>query len=197
MTAWQEIRDLITERRTGALADQVIELSEAERAEVAARLPEFVTELRDTAARLAREYWIRELGRGEEVAGWPAWARAEAEVAVRWRVGNAMQAFEAPMRVAGAGTIAGPAAVATWLTRRDLTSRWAPVLETDDLLRVLTARPAVWRADVAARLTERIRRPDDRIVPLALRLMRDCAASLPGAAAPSPGQPAGPPEREA
>ncbi len=176
MSAWQDIRDLITERRTGALADRVIGLSEAERAEVAARLPEFVKELRDTAAELAREYWIAEQGLGEEEDGWPAWARAEAEVAVRWRVGNAMQAFETPMRIAGAGTISDPAAVATWLTRRDLTSRWAPEPETDDLIRVLIARPAVWRADVAARLTERIRRPDDRIVPLALRLIRACAA---------------------
>ncbi len=40
-------------------------------------------------------------------------------------------------------------------------------------MKAVSGRPAAWRADLAVRLAKRIRRPDDRIVPLALALLRD------------------------
>ncbi|MQY07786.1 DUF6493 family protein [Actinomadura macrotermitis] len=59
--------------------------------------------------------------------------------------------------VAGAGTIGGAAAVASWLGHRDLqvipTGGWTSL--TGPLQRVLAARPAQWRTDLVDRLAAR------------------------------------------
>ncbi|MEO3805962.1 hypothetical protein [Nonomuraea sp. B1E8] len=80
--------------------------------------------------------------------------------------------FEALMMV-GAATLPGPAGAATWLMKRDLNARWADAPSPHRLVRAISGRPVAWRADLAVRLARRIRRPDDRIVPLALELLRD------------------------
>ncbi|MEO3825063.1 DUF6493 family protein [Actinomadura sp. B10D3] len=68
-----------------------------------------------------------------------------------------------PLMVAGAGTIGGPAGVATWLCRRDLrlwwsADRYAPLCAALDA--VTSHRPAEWRAEVARRVADRIRVSD-------------------------------------
>ncbi len=58
--------------------------------------------------------------------------------------------------------------------RRDLNPRWTDASsprrpgESE-----VSGRPVAWRADLAVRLAKRIRRPGDRIVPLALDLLKD------------------------
>ncbi|GIH72494.1 DUF6493 family protein [Sphaerimonospora thailandensis] len=171
---WQEVRDLITDRRTGALADRVIALSGAERAEVGRRLPEFLKEMRTTATQMAREDLL-----GEDESEWSDWELAELQTEVRWEVGDAIAEFRAPLLIAGAGTISGPAAAVAWLSRREFNPRWSPTPDLTDLLRVLAARPADWQTDVAVRLAERIRTTGDPIVPLALALLRACGCEPP------------------
>lgn len=68
-----------------------------------------------------------------------------------------------PLMVTGAGTIGGPAGVATWLCRRDMRLWWSE----DRYSRLCTALNAVtshhppeWRAEVAQRIADRIRVSD-------------------------------------
>ncbi|TYB42819.1 DUF6493 family protein [Actinomadura chibensis] len=74
------------------------------------------------------------------------------------------QQVTAALLVAGAGTITGPAAAATWLNRRDLQIWWWAedrVPEFHAALGAVTAaRPDEWRADVGRRLADRIRPAD-------------------------------------
>ncbi|WP_433346235.1 hypothetical protein ACQP25_26515 [Microtetraspora malaysiensis] len=62
--------------------------------------------------------------------------------------------------------------------KRDLNPRWsgAPSPPTGE---GGLGPPGAWRADLAVRLARRIRRPDDRIVPLALELLRGSEATPP------------------
>ncbi|GGK96104.1 hypothetical protein Ppa06_64240 [Planomonospora parontospora subsp. parontospora] len=171
MTAWQEVRDLITERDMRGLVERVATLSEAERAEVGGRLPEFLKEMRETAAQLAREGRSDGGRRDEE----DEWALRE----IRWEVNDAVAEFGALLRIAGAGTITGPAAAAAWLTRRELARRWTPQPDPADVVRVTATRTAAWRGEVARRLAGRIRTVRDPAVPLALALLRDSGCEPP------------------
>ncbi|GAA3586113.1 hypothetical protein GCM10022419_080290 [Nonomuraea rosea] len=83
------------------------------------------------------------------------------------------------LMMVGAATIPGPAGAATWLMKRDLNPRWSGALSPHRLVQAVSGRPPAWRADLAVRLARRIRRPDDRIVPLALELLRDGEAIPP------------------
>lgn len=77
--------------------------------------------------------------------------------------GELPRAKAEPLLVAGAGTLGGPAAAATWLCRRDLRLWWAPdaFLRVSAALRAVTAaRPDEWRAEVAHRVAGRIRVSD-------------------------------------
>ncbi|MFC4061019.1 DUF6493 family protein [Planomonospora corallina] len=172
MSAWQQVRDLITERDARGLVERVTSLTEAERAEVGGRLPDFLKEMRETATRMAREGHLDGSGLGEDESGWSEWEREELRREVRWEVGDAIAAFGTLLRIAGAGTISGPAAAAAWLTRREFGSRWEPQPDPSDVVRVAAARPAAWQAEVAHRLAGRIRRASDPVVPLALALLR-------------------------
>ncbi|MEV7009971.1 DUF6493 family protein [Streptosporangium sp. NPDC051022] len=180
MTVWQEVRDLITERRVGALTDRVAALTEAERAEVARRLPEFLAETREAAERKARASWRAnvEANYGAE-DDWPSWMRSYEQASVRAAARDALVEFGVPLRIAGAGTISGPAAAVAWLVRREFSPRWASAPASAELVRVMTTRPAAWQADVAARLAGKIRTADDRVAPLALALLRACGAEPP------------------
>ncbi|WP_083950056.1 DUF7824 domain-containing protein, partial [Herbidospora yilanensis] len=82
--------------------------------------------------------------------------------------------------LAGAGVIYGPAAAVTWMTGRDVTRRWAAPIDVDLVCRVAATRPPEWRREVAVRLAQRIRRPGDRIAPLAVALLRESGAVPPG-----------------
>lgn len=69
----------------------------------------------------------------------------------------------ASLLVAGAGTISGPAAAASWLCRGDLRSWWGPddFAALRETLTLATAgRSDEWRADVAHRVAARIRVSD-------------------------------------
>ncbi|MEV4014927.1 hypothetical protein AB0J35_30950 [Nonomuraea angiospora] len=160
LPAWQELRDLVTEGRTADLADRVIALDEAERPEVARRLPAFLKELRQTAARAATERW-ESLDEGESLS----WDET---------IPGVLGGFGMSLRIVGAGTIAGPAAAATWLGRREFAPQWSAPQDAADLVRVILSRPAGWRADVLGRLARRIRTPGDALVPLVLALLRAC-----------------------
>ncbi|MBB5780351.1 DUF6493 family protein [Nonomuraea jabiensis] len=160
LPAWPELRDLVTEGRTAELADRVIALDEAERPEVARRLPAFRKELRSLAGRAASERW-ESLDEGESMS----WDET---------IPGVFAGFGMSLRIVGAGTIAGPAAAATWLGRREFDPRWSAPQDPADLVRVILSRPAGWRADVVGRLAGRIRTSGDTLLPLVLALLRAC-----------------------
>ncbi|MER5646829.1 DUF6493 family protein [Streptosporangium sp. NPDC002524] len=84
------------------------------------------------------------------------------------------------LRAAGAGVLPGAAAVATWLNRRDFTNSWSPPYgDTGRIMRILAARPAEWRADLAGRLVLRLRTAEDRGMELALALLRATGIEVP------------------
>ncbi|MFI7226461.1 DUF6493 family protein [Nonomuraea angiospora] len=96
----------------------------------------------------------------------------------RWDDG--LVAHGSALRVAGAGTLGGAAAVASWLYRRDFAPQWdGPDSDVDLVLGVLADRPAAWRADLAERLVLRMRVPDDRGMALALALLRETGIEPP------------------
>ncbi|MEV5408636.1 DUF6493 family protein [Thermopolyspora sp. NPDC052614] len=171
MKAWQEVRDLITKRNVEALADRVIGLSDDERAEVGRRMPDLLNEIRETATQKARKEMP-----GGDAAGADDWlVRAN----VRWSVRDAIERYAELLQIAGGGTTSGPAQAAAWLTRREFNPRGTWWRHLHELVRVLTARPADWQADVARRLCGRIRRAEDRVVPLALAMLRATGAEPP------------------
>ncbi|MEV0232135.1 hypothetical protein [Nonomuraea sp. NPDC050786] len=162
MTLWTEICDLITRKRVTRLADRLVTLTEEERAELGGRLPGLVKELRRT--------------RTEQV-------RAEHpddfEELVSWEVGDLLDELAGALLLTGVGVITGPAAAVTWMTSRDVNRRWAEDPDVAQVCRVAAARPLEWRRDVAVRLAQRVRRPADRIAPLAVALLRESGAVPP------------------
>lgn len=90
-----------------------------------------------------------------------------------------------PLRVAGAGAIAGAAAVVTWLNKRDLERVWGRP-DADDvplIVKVIAARPAAWREDFVVRLALRLRgaspEADDGRARLVLALLRETGVEPP------------------
>ncbi|GAB2954983.1 DUF6493 family protein [Nonomuraea fastidiosa] len=162
MTLWTEIRALITDGEVDRLADRLIALTDDERAELAARLPGLPKELRGAKA--------------EELhAEYPAID----DFVIRWQIDDALRMISPGLLLAGVGVIGGPAAAVTWLTSRAVNPRWGPDIDVEQVCRVAAARPVAWRRDVAVRLARRIRRPGDRIVPLAIALLRASGAVPP------------------
>ncbi|MEU6727505.1 hypothetical protein ABZ917_27705 [Nonomuraea wenchangensis] len=144
------LRERVVARDARGLADLVIALSDAERAEAARHLPD----LRDELRAVARDApWHSDLDEGDGAGG-----------------------YGELLRIAGAGVLSGPAATAAWLSRREFADPWP---RPEEVARVLAARPAGWQADVAARLARKIRTPDDRDVPLALAVLRATGAAPP------------------
>jgi hypothetical protein len=178
MSAWLKVRYLIKEKMTKALADRVLSLDDAERAEVAKQLPGYLKELQTAAvetatARLTRTHSLTDAN--------DPWMRREA----RRESLDDLREYGPALLVAGAGTIAGPSAATAWLTRRDLLPtpvwRWDPVPAPDrHLLRVIASRPAEWQAEVTRRIAAKVRGADDRtITPLAFALLRSTGAEPP------------------
>ncbi|WP_062358042.1 hypothetical protein [Herbidospora yilanensis] len=162
-TLWAEITDLVVRNQVTTLADRLVSLGEAERGEIAARLPGLVKEIRRRVAERART-----AGSGESAAE-PA----------SWEVDGLLDDRAGALALAGVGCIGGPAATVTWLTSRDVNRRWAGDLDVAAVVRVAAARPGKWRLDLADRLARRVRRPTDRIAPLAVALLRDTGATPP------------------
>ncbi|WP_157245851.1 DUF6493 family protein [Nonomuraea typhae] len=147
--AWEHVREAIAGADAHEVARRVLALDEAGRRAVARELPGHIAPAREAQHRRAQE---------RHTWDW--------SVSQRWI---------APMRVAGAGTFGGAAAVATWLYRREL-GPWTSGADLAVLVRVLKARPPEWQADLAARLALRLRgtraqRADDS-VELALAMLR-------------------------
>ena len=85
-----------------------------------------------------------------------------------------------PMRVAGAGSLGGAAAVAAWLNRRDLVLfPWDAPGDTEALIKVISAREPQWQADLVARLALRIRDGDSPGAPLVMTLLRRSGVTPP------------------
>ncbi|MFI7635456.1 DUF6493 family protein [Nonomuraea sp. NPDC049400] len=192
MSGWERVADAVGAGDVSRTAAEVLRLDAAERREVARRLPHHIGPARD-AAQARFEHLRAEEGRARqkfveaEVAGglsteeavhrW--WTTGIHHSHVDWRMRDS---WIAPMRVAGAGTLGGAAAVATWIFRRDFSGRDGG-LPLEPLLRVLAARPAEWQADLAVRVAGRLRgtrrQTEDGTVALALELLRRTGAPPP------------------
>jgi hypothetical protein len=114
---------------------------------------------------------LDEQGRKEVAARLPELLKELRARFDRWDDG--LVDYGSALRVAGAATLGGAAAVASWLYRRDFAPQWdGPDADVGLVLAVLADRPAAWRADLAERLVLRLRVPDDRGMELALALLR-------------------------
>ncbi|MEW9532417.1 DUF6493 family protein [Microbispora sp. NPDC049125] len=162
MTLWTEIRDLVARNQVALLADRLITLTEEERAELGGRLPGLVKELRRVHTERVRAEHPDDF---EEMAV--------------WEVGDLLDRLAGALLLTGVGVITGPAAAVTWMTSRDVNRRWADDPNVARVCRVAAARPREWRRDVAVRLAQRVRRPADRIAPLAVALLRESGAEPP------------------
>ncbi|SEG16685.1 hypothetical protein SAMN05444920_10269 [Nonomuraea solani] len=199
MSGWARIQRAVGAADASLMADEVLRLGAEERREVARRLRPYIREAREAAhtrfeearrraeaeAERARLAFVRERmdqGMAEEAAERRWWAGPfhHHEQHVDW---TARGDWIGPLRVAGAGTLGGAAAVADWLLRRDF-SEWGQRMPFKPLLRVIAARPAQWQADLAVHLAGRLRgtRPqlDNGTVALALELLRRTGAEPPG-----------------
>ncbi|SPL99563.1 secreted protein [[Actinomadura] parvosata subsp. kistnae] len=178
--AWESVVEAIDRGDLELVAGRVLALDERARREVAAALPAYIAVAEERAAARRHE---RETRRDREAeAAWRAYVRAEerdgrtVEEHERWRwlaqrfmagTRSPADTWAAALRVAGAAAMGGPAAVAAWLSRRDLLERSTRDRGTADALhrileRVLAARPAAWQADFAARAALELRPPSGR-----------------------------------
>nr|BFE82531.1 hypothetical protein GCM10020093_051320 [Planobispora longispora] len=155
MAAWDEVRDIIDIGDEGGLVARMAALTGDERREVARELPGYAAVLRERAEaeERAREAELETLNEWDD-RWFEMWNRTEP-----W------DNFGELLRIAGAGSLGGAAAVAAWLARRDLRMAWpspdgaarrafgdpGPVVE------VLSRRPPEWQAEVAVRLARKIR----------------------------------------
>ncbi|MEV0584157.1 hypothetical protein [Nonomuraea sp. NPDC050310] len=162
MTRWTEICELIAAGETARLTTLLVALTEEERADLSGLLPGLVKDLRRLRAEQVR-----------------AEDPDEAEFLASWEVGEMLDKLAPALLLAGVGLITGPAAAVAWMTSRDVNRRWADTPNLARVCRVAAARPAAWRHDVAVRLAQRIRRPADRIAPIALALLRTSGATPP------------------
>ncbi|NUW41331.1 DUF7824 domain-containing protein [Nonomuraea rhodomycinica] len=200
--AWPPVRDLIAAGDVAALVKTVKALDEPARREVARELPGSIAEVRrivwdevaahdaradrdrkERQAELARLYAAGELSEYQYHTAYSMTWEHERGVAR-----PATDRWIEPMRVAGAATIGGAAAVAAWVTRREF-DLWVDSpseleREVEPVLEVVAARPDAWQADLAVRLALRVRarrRPPlaDRVLELALALLRRTGATPP------------------
>ncbi|MER6951915.1 hypothetical protein ABT294_48675 [Nonomuraea sp. NPDC000554] len=162
MTLWTEICDLVTRNQVTRLADRLVTLTEEERAELSGRLPGLVKELRRARTEQVRAQHPDDF---EEIAS--------------WEVGGLLDELAGALLLTGVGVITGPAAAVTWMTGRDVNRRWAEDPNVAQVCRVAATRSLEWRRDVAVRLAQRVRRPADRIAPLAVALLRESGAVPP------------------
>ncbi|MGW7477212.1 DUF7824 domain-containing protein [Nonomuraea muscovyensis] len=191
-TAWDAVRAAIDAEDPAAVAALVAGFGEGERREVARELPGHLSEARrrgeardaERRAELQREWdarvaaYRRKTGDRHSTTDyyWDLWVHHRTYVGSRW--------IE-PMRVAGAGTLGGAAAVVSWLHRRDF-QRWTDRDDVPLILQAVAARPTAWQADLAVRLAMRLRGPSrdargdaGRSARLTLELLRRTGAEPP------------------
>ncbi|MEV5893217.1 DUF7824 domain-containing protein [Nonomuraea fuscirosea] len=162
MSLWTEIRDLVARGQVTLLAARLVKLTDAERAELGGRLPGLVKELRHAHAEQVRAAHPDDFDELES-----------------WEIGDLIDTAAPALLLTGVAVITGPAAAVTWMTSRDVNRRWAGGIDVVQVCRVAATRPLEWRRDVAVRLARRIRRPGDRIAPLAVALLRESGAAPP------------------
>ncbi|GAA4957112.1 hypothetical protein GCM10023334_074540 [Nonomuraea thailandensis] len=197
-SGWERVAEAVYAGDASRAADEVLRLDAAGRREVARRLPGRIGPARDAAHarfdRLQAEAATElERARQQFVEAATAGGLSEEEAHHRWWTTDTVNGDDdldwlmrdswiAPMRVAGAGTLGGAAAVATWIFRRDFAG-WNEDLPVTPLLRVITARPAEWQADLAVRVARRLRgirrQQNDGTVELALELLRRTGVTPP------------------
>ncbi|WP_067177244.1 DUF7824 domain-containing protein [Microtetraspora niveoalba] len=198
MSAWERVRKIIADGDASLMADEVLSLDEAGRREVARELPGHIGsagqdaleryERRRAEATLAGERDRKKFVRAEMARGASSdeahhtWWLREHQRREYWVDWSERERWVEPMRVAGAGTIGGAAAVATWLYRRDF-ARGRTSRDLRPLLQVIAARPSEWQADLAVRLALRLRgsraQARDDSAELALELLRRTGAVPP------------------
>ncbi|MFI6317930.1 DUF6493 family protein [Nonomuraea sp. NPDC050556] len=100
---------------------------------------------------------LNELGRRAVAAQLPGYLREQLAGGweSRWRV----RAMADDLRLAGAACLSGAAEVAAWLNRRELREVDDAGADAARIVASLSWRSAAWRADLAARLVERLRLP--------------------------------------
>ncbi|MFI6711792.1 DUF6493 family protein [Nonomuraea sp. NPDC050478] len=182
--AWEEVRAAIEAVDTPAVVKLVTGLDDEQRREVAAALPGHLPVAQEAGRRREHERAEQRMAAVRELAGRRGrsmYELPEYHEHVRW---SRHDLWIEPMRVAGAATIVGAAAVATWLSRPDLQRQWDEPGRDDVpfILDVVSARPVAWQQDLAVRFALRLRgtRPTrDRRVQLALRLLRHTGAVPP------------------
>ncbi|WP_066366091.1 hypothetical protein [Herbidospora mongoliensis] len=156
---------LIRNNRLRELRERLLTLTEAQRGEIGRDLPGVVKDLRAEQ--------IEELNRRDFYDDWERdWERSRA-------VDEMLDSRATALLLAGLGTITGPAAAVSWITSRDVNRRQARDVNVADAVKIAASRPIEWQQDVAVRLARRIRRPDDRIAPLAIALLRASGAEPP------------------
>ncbi|GAA3468421.1 hypothetical protein [Nonomuraea roseola] len=195
MSAWESVRAALATDDVSRLAACVAALDDEGRREVAAVLPGHISAARaqaearlqsrertrrDSVERRSQERWAQ-FQQEADRRGWTQ-ERRDHEWEAHWQPGRRLWheeeewgddvAWMELMRVAGAGTLGGPAAVVAWLNRRDLEPWTEQADDLDPLLKVLSVRPAPWQAEVAARLVRRARNARNRNLRLALELLR-------------------------
>ncbi|WP_156045968.1 hypothetical protein [Herbidospora cretacea] len=163
--AVRQIVDLIRRNQVHELGRRLLTLTEAERGEIGRGLPGLVKDLRaEKTAELARRDYDAD------------WERAWDE---SFEIDEMLDEHATALLLAGLGTITGPAAAVAFITGRDVNRRRAVGFNVADAVKVAASRPIEWQQDVAVRLARRIRRPDDRIAPLAVALLRASGAEPP------------------
>ncbi|MGW6498820.1 hypothetical protein [Nonomuraea angiospora] len=192
MTAWETVVAAIDTGDPQWVAERVLALGERERREVAALLPAHiaVAEERAHARELERvtrreresEAAWREHVRRAERAGRIVHEYERWEWNTPWNRPWSLEReanWADSLRVAGAATIGGAAAVVAWLNRREFQERGEASGATTAILEgVLSTRPAAWQEDFATRAALRLRpaprrrrRPDETDA-LALAMLR-------------------------
>ncbi|TMQ99868.1 hypothetical protein ETD83_17915 [Actinomadura soli] len=102
------------------------------------------------------------------------------EVRARREPWEGIDDYAPAFRAAGAGTLTGASAVATWLNRREFNTRWFGDHDDTRLLLGLWAdRDDAWLADLARRLTLRLRGPRHIGLDLVLALLAETGIEPP------------------
>ncbi|WP_068926009.1 hypothetical protein [Planobispora rosea] len=170
MAVWDEVRDIIDAGDRRALVERMTALTGDERREVARELPGYLEVLRERAQTGERARQAGWETAGEEDDRWfDVWGRTEP-----WDDSGEL------LRIAGAGSLGGAAAVSAWLGRRDLLTTWPSPDGADrrafgdpgPVVAVLSRRPPEWQAEATVRLVRKIRDGRDPGASLALAMLR-------------------------
>ncbi|MDP9862099.1 MULTISPECIES: DUF6493 family protein [Streptosporangium] len=135
---------------------------------------------RGTAALATRMARLDDAGRQEVARALPGHLKLVRERVAELTPWDGAGDWAEPLRVAGAGSLGGAAAVAAWLHKRDFAaSRWEVFHDTRALVEVISVRDPQWQADLATRLALRVRDRRSPGAPLVLDLLRRTGVTPP------------------